>query len=71
MTDALRSDVQKFTKDGKFLGKFGGNENGPARFEKPEGLAVAPNGNIFVADNLSGYIKKLAPRRFKWNPLSF
>ena len=29
--------------------------------EKPEGIAIAPDGHIFVADYLSGFIKKFTP----------
>ena len=51
VTDALRADVQVITKDGKFIGKFGG----PGVFEKPEGVAVDKEGNIV---DKKGNIKK-------------
>ena len=43
VTDALRADVQVFDPQGKFLSSFGGSD----LFEKPEGIAIAPDGSIF------------------------
>jgi NHL repeat-containing protein len=45
--------VFKFTPQGKVLmtlGKAGVRGNGPDTFDAPTGVAVAPNGDIFVAD---------------------
>jgi hypothetical protein len=39
-TDALKKDVQVFSRDGRFLDKFGPEETGEAALEKPEGIAV-------------------------------
>jgi len=58
VTDALKADVQVFSREGKFLTKFGDKVKEDQKFEKPEGIAVDKNGNIFVSDYLSGYIKK-------------
>ena len=58
VTDALKKDVQVFTKDGQFLAVFGTDAIDEAALEKPEGVAVDSSGNIFIGDYLSGYIQK-------------
>src|SRR5262249_12866044 len=45
--------VIKFSPDGKVLmtlGKPGGDPNDPASFYQPNDVAIAPNGDIFVAE---------------------
>lgn len=65
-TDASHAWVQVFDKtSGKFLGRFGGKGDDDHNLEKPEGIAVDPNGNVFVADYSTGFIKKYDPS-FKW-----
>jgi DNA-binding beta-propeller fold protein YncE len=66
VTDASHAFVQVFDKtSGKFITRFGGHGIGPGNLEKPEGVAVDPDGNVFVADYTSGYIKQYDPS-FKW-----
>lgn len=58
-TDASHAWVQVFDKtSGKFLARFGGKGDGDHQLDKPEGIAVDPDGNIFVADYNTGFIKK-------------
>src|SRR5262245_31141709 len=47
-TDALRKDVQVFARDGAFKARFGHEGSGEATLEKPEGIAVASDGTIYV-----------------------
>ena len=55
-TDAVNSNIQVFDKTtGKYISQFGGKSTG---FEKPEGISVDKDGNIFVADYLAGFIRK-------------
>lgn len=68
VTDALRADIQVFSLNGRYLSKFGGSaakegKDKKDKFEKPEGVAVDPEGNIFVADYLSSLIKKFSKDR--------
>ena len=59
VTDAAHAFVQKFDKTtGRFVSRFGGKGDADANLEKPEGIAVDPDGNIFVADYNTGYVKK-------------
>ena len=45
-TDAVHAWVQVFDKtSGKFISRFGGKGEGEANLDKPEGIAVDPNGN--------------------------
>jgi DNA-binding beta-propeller fold protein YncE len=66
VSDAAHAWVQVFDKrSGKFLARFGGKGDDDHSLEKPEGIAVDPEGNIFVADYNTGYIKKYAPS-YQW-----
>jgi DNA-binding beta-propeller fold protein YncE len=55
--DGKGHQVLKFSSDGKLLmrlGKAGVAGNGPDTFSQPSAVAVAPNGDIFVADGHIG-----------------
>jgi len=66
VTDAVHAWVQVFDKaSGKFISRFGGKGEGDAQLDKPEGIAVDPNGNIFIADYNTGFIKKY-DASYKW-----
>lgn len=61
-SDALNSNIQVFDKTtGKYISQFGGKSTG---FEKPEGISVDKDGNIFVADYQAGFIRKYS-KNFK------
>jgi DNA-binding beta-propeller fold protein YncE len=65
-TDAANAWIQAFDKTtGKFVGRFGGKGESDANLDKPEGIAVDPQGNIFVGDNNSGFVKKY-DASYKW-----
>jgi sugar lactone lactonase YvrE len=58
--------VQKFTADGRFLGRFGANGgdgslgSAPGEFNSPRGLSSDAQGNIYVADDANHRVQKLA-----------
>ena len=55
--DAIGHQVFKFNPDGKVLmtlGKAGVAGDGPDTFNQPSAVAIAPNGDIFVADGHGG-----------------
>ena len=57
-TDAAHGFVQVFDKKtGQFITRFGGKGDGDENLEKPEGISVAPDGRIFVADYTTGEVK--------------
>ena len=65
-TDAVHACVQVFDKtSGKFICRFGGKGDSDAHLVKPEGIAVDPDGNIFIADYNSGFVKKY-DASYKW-----
>lgn len=58
-TDAAHAWVQVFDKaTGAFITRFGGKGDEDQHLEKPEGIAIAPDGSIFIADYTTGYVKK-------------
>jgi sugar lactone lactonase YvrE len=50
--------VQKFTSNGRFLGKWGGPGSGQGRFCSPSGIATDAAGNVYVADTCNSLIQK-------------
>jgi DNA-binding beta-propeller fold protein YncE len=65
-TDAANSNIQVFDKTtGKYMTRFAGKGDGDEHMEKPEGIAVDPEGNIFVADYTTGYVK-IYDKNYKW-----
>jgi len=66
ITDAARAWVQAFDKGtGKFIARFGGKGDEDHSLVKPEGIAVDADGNIFIADYNTGFIKRYDPS-YKW-----
>jgi len=66
VTDAAHAWVQVFDKTtGKFISRFGGKGEDDQHLDKPEGIAVDPDGNIFIADYNTGFIKKY-DASYKW-----
>jgi DNA-binding beta-propeller fold protein YncE len=66
VTDAAHAWVQIFDpRSGKFLARFGGKTSTAGGLVKPEGLAVAPNGDVYVADYDTGQIKRYG-RDYTW-----
>ncbi len=65
-TDAAHAFVQAFDKTtGKYITRFGGKGDDDANLEKPEGISVAPDGRIFVADYTTGDVK-IYDKDYQW-----
>jgi glucose/arabinose dehydrogenase len=45
-----------FATDGTFLRAFGGYGSGPGQLIEPVGIAIGPDGNVYVADSGNGRI---------------
>ncbi len=66
VTDAAHGFVQAFDKTtGEFVSRFGGKGDEDENLEKPEGISVAPDGRIFVADYTTGDVK-IYDKDYKW-----
>jgi DNA-binding beta-propeller fold protein YncE len=50
VTDTNNQRVQVFTMTGGFLGKWGQPGNGDGQFQFPNGIVVAPDRKVYVAD---------------------
>lgn len=50
VADVWNHRVQYFTPMGSFLGKWGSYGTGPGEFHYPVGVAVAPNGYVYVTE---------------------
>lgn len=66
VTDAAHGYVQVFDKKtGKYISRFGGKGYEDYNLEKPEGISVAPDGRIFVADYTIGDVK-IYSKDYEW-----
>lgn len=66
VTDAAHAWVQVFDKtSGKFIARFGGKGDEDHNLEKPEGISVAPDDRIFIADYTTGYVK-IYDKGYNW-----
>ena len=57
----LYNRIQCFSLSGSFLAKWGKNGTGEGEFQSIDGIAVGPNGYIYVSDKLTNRIQY-----FKW-----
>jgi DNA-binding beta-propeller fold protein YncE len=49
--------VEIFNSAGNLVSVFGGGGSGAGQFARPEGIAIASNGNMYVADNGHGRVE--------------
>ncbi len=61
ITDTGNKRVVAYDADGAFLFAFGSPGIGPGQFDEPVGLAVAPDGTLYVADTWNQRIQAFAP----------
>lgn len=61
VVDSRNHRVQVFTKDGKFLHKWGSFGTGEGQFNLPWGIAIDGSGDVYVADWKNDRVQKFAP----------
>lgn len=59
--NSTRHLVEAFAPDGRHVRTFGTSGSGPAQFLFPTNVAVAPDGNVYVADTLNSRIQVFDP----------
>ena len=59
--DSGNNRIQKFTKDGKFLAKWGQAGSGDGEFNLPWGIDIDSKGDVYVADWRNDRIQKFTP----------
>jgi ABC-type multidrug transport system ATPase subunit/sugar lactone lactonase YvrE len=57
VADAVNNRILAFSEDGSLLGPIGG----PALFDLPYGVALAPDGGLFVVEYGGGCVRRLSP----------
>lgn len=57
VSDPYNERVQKFTSDGQFITQWGGKGTNPGQFRFPTGLAVGPNGNVYVVEYFNNRVQ--------------
>ena len=50
IADSQNHRIQVFDAQGRFLRQWGREGTAPGQFKEPWGVAVAPNGEVYVAD---------------------
>jgi tripartite motif-containing protein 71 len=51
IVDSFNNRIQKFTQDGEFITKWGGEGSSEGKFDHPNGIAIDNNNNVYVADS--------------------
>ena len=61
VVDSGNNRIQKFTKDGQFLAKWGTTGSGDGEFNMPWGIDLDSAGNVYIADWRNDRIQKFSP----------
>ncbi|HEX2278683.1 MAG TPA: NHL repeat-containing protein, partial [Candidatus Tectomicrobia bacterium] len=61
VVDGRNHRIQRYTKDGRFLGQWGSRGRGPGEFNLPWGIAVDRSGAVYVADWRNDRVQKFDP----------
>ncbi|MDA1258825.1 MAG: NHL repeat-containing protein, partial [Chloroflexi bacterium] len=60
VVDSMNHRVQRFTRDGKFLAKWGSYGSGEGQFDMPWGITVDEVGDVYVADWQNDRVQKFS-----------
>ena len=58
--DTLSHRIQRFSATGTFLDAWGSQGTGDGQFDTPRGVAVAPDGTVYVADSGNSRIQRFS-----------
>tara|TARA_B100000929_G_scaffold111178_1_gene88075 strand:- start:482 stop:1477 length:996 start_codon:yes stop_codon:yes gene_type:complete len=61
VTDELRNIISVFTPEGDLVKTMGGPGNGEIQFDRPSGITLDSNNNVYIADTLNHRIQKFSP----------
>lgn len=57
VNDTLNFRIQIFDSEGRFISAFGDHGTGPGYMAQPKGLAIGPEGNVYVADAVENHVQ--------------
>jgi tripartite motif-containing protein 71 len=57
VADKRSTNFQVFDENGKFISKFGSKGKQDGQFNRPEDLAIDPEGKVFIADTSNSRIQ--------------
>ena len=63
VVDSGNNRLQVFTPEGKLVAQCGKAGSGDGEFNKPWGISLDQDGNIYVADWKNHRVQKLSPQR--------
>ncbi len=61
VVDTGNKRVVIFDKDGNFLTQFGSGGLDPGQFDEPVGIAIDPNGVVYITDTWNQRVQSLTP----------
>ncbi|SVB16429.1 uncharacterized protein METZ01_LOCUS169283, partial [marine metagenome] len=61
VTDELRNIISVFNPQGDLVKTIGGPGNGEIQFNRPSGITIDSDNNVYIADTLNHRIQKLSP----------
>ena len=61
VTDELRNIISVFTPEGDLVKTIGGPGNGEIQFDRPSGITLDSDNNVYIADTLNHRIQKFSP----------
>jgi len=59
-SDTPNHRIQRSSATGTFLGAWGSQGTGDGQFDSPRGVAVAPDGTVYVADSRNSRIQRFS-----------
>ena len=67
VADKRSTNFQVFDENGKFISKFGSKGKQDGQFNRPEDLAIDPEGKVFIADTGNSRIQVFDANNYSIN----